>query len=115
MFNYCFYHATKSGVAYLRSPEANITTATALSIIKARSLHKRPTHNQPIQPVKDSIKSARGNNPSALNTIADNSNVEAVHLIYQDKSCLGVALLNILLLFSISSFVNFILVLLFLE
>ena len=51
---------------YLRSPDARITTATELSIINALSLHRSPTHSQPKQPVKDSIKSARGNNPSAL-------------------------------------------------
>ena len=59
-------------------------------------------------PIKDKIKSASGYNPSALNIIAQSNTTEPTHLTYHERSCLGVALLNILLLFCISCFEYFI-------
>ena len=85
-----------------------------LSKTNARSFHSRPTQSQPDTPTRDKHRSTNGNCCVERNANAHKRNILAIHLTYQDKSCLGVALLYILLLFSISSFVYFIYQLLYL-
>lgn len=76
------------------------------SSIRALSFHKIPTQHQPITPTRLSIKSycAKCSIPRML--IANSTQIELNHLIYQLRSPLGVFDLYILLLCSISATVN---------
>ena len=95
-------HAMSSGVKCLIRPDKRINTAIAFRMINARSFHKRPTHNHPKTPTKDKQRSKKGNPCVDLTANAAIRKLLATHFTYHERSCLGVALLNILLLFSIS-------------
>ena len=81
------------GEKCLISPVSRINTAIALSIIKARSFHKSPTHNQPDTPTKEKQRSKKGKACVDLKAKAHIRKELAVHLTYHERSCLGVALL----------------------
>ena len=79
---------------------------TPLTIINALSFHKIDTDSQPTMPASDSIKSQRARPSIPLIDIPPKSMTEEIHLRYQSRVYLGVADLNILAEFSISSGVN---------
>jgi len=81
------------GEKCLITPVSKINTAIALSIIKALSFHKSPTHNQPDTPTKEKQRSKKGKPCVDLSAKATIRKELAVHLTYHDRSCLGVALL----------------------
>ena len=97
-------HAISSGVKCLIRPDKRINTAIAFSMINARSFHKRPTNNQPETPIKDKQRSIKGNPCVDLTAKAAIRKLLDIHFTYHERSCFGVALLNILFLFSISFF-----------
>tara|TARA_B100000073_G_scaffold218246_1_gene181556 strand:+ start:306 stop:566 length:261 start_codon:yes stop_codon:yes gene_type:complete len=82
--------------------------ATVFNIIKALSFHTIATYNHPAQPTNDMQVSRKGLTAEARITIATNNVIDAIHFTYQSLVCFGVADLNILLLFRISSVVNFV-------
>jgi len=76
--------------------------AILFNITSARSFHANATNSQPRHPRKDRNVSRVLLYPAALTTIAQSKMSEATHFTYQSIVYLGVALLKILLLFSIS-------------
>ena len=61
----------------------------AFKTINALSCHNIPTTNQPIKP-KLATNKFKGNIFTDVNNIANISVTLLAHLIYHDKSCLGV-------------------------
>ena len=59
----------------------------------ALSFQSSPTQSQPDTPTSDRQRSTKGNCCVERNAKAHSKNILATHFTYQDKSCLGVALL----------------------
>ena len=76
--------------------------------ISALSFQSTDTISHKNIPMTDKMRSYIWNPSTPRIDIATRTKTEATHLIYQSKVYLGVDDLNILLLFSISSFVNFV-------
>jgi len=90
----------------LNRVDRNNSIPVPFSSMRARSFHKKPTHIQPATPTILRHKSYTCRPSIPLILIDASINVLAIHLIYHERSCLGVFDLYMRRLFSSSSRVN---------